>query len=153
MLHSLQVSQTLQHRRWQVLKSCRSSRSPPWQPAPVRSLRQLNPQTSERRWQPDGTCSSSPHPPSSTVWFPAKLCCEEMWTWWPFLWLNTIKPLFLVLKKKWLCGTGEIIFIRISACTYINWTAPVCPFASNLNLATCYNTEILSQAKYRICSS
>lgn len=77
-LYSWQVPPTLQHRRRWVLREeiggggPGSTRSPPLQPAPARSLRQLSLQTSGRRWRPDETCSSSPRLLSSTVWFPAQ---------------------------------------------------------------------------------
>lgn len=68
----------LRRRRWGVLWEetgglrPSSTRSPPLQPVPKRSLKQPSPRTSARRWLPDETCSSSPRRLSSTAWFPGK---------------------------------------------------------------------------------
>ena len=75
MLYSWQVPPTqtsLERADWRGQQAGGSTRSPPSQPAPARSLKPPSPRTSERRWRPDGTCSSSPRRLSSTVWFPAQ---------------------------------------------------------------------------------
>lgn len=85
MLYSWQVPPTqtlmsLERVDWRGQQAGVSTRSPPSQPAPARSLKPPSPRTSERRWRPDGTCSSSPRRLSSTVWFPAQVRGKR-WPW------------------------------------------------------------------------
>lgn len=84
LLHQMLYSwQVIWRRRvlWEETGGLRlsSTRSPPLQPVPRRSLRQPSPRTAERRWRPDETCSSSPRHLSSTVWFPAQ-GKERVWS-------------------------------------------------------------------------